>query len=140
MASLSECRTPAAPRVRALQERETVSKPDLGSETGSDGPTGLTGALGKVGDVFVVEHHLVLQHVGQSSEPRPAHDAHQRSNVCLRQQPVGGGLAVLIAVTRWTQISNSRPYSHMLPSSDPDHIVTYHEETPRHWWAISSPL
>lgn len=93
---------------------ETVSHPDENSELDSEGVVGLTGALGKVGDVLVVEQHLVLQHVSQASEPRPTHDAHHGADVCLCQQPVGGGLTVLIAVTGWAQISISRPYSHII--------------------------
>lgn len=81
-------------------ESEAVSKADLGGVRFRFRPAGLTGALGEVGDVLVVEHHLVLQHVGQASEPRAAHDAHHRPDVRLGQQPVGGGLAVLVAVTR----------------------------------------
>lgn len=61
------------------------ANPTWGQNQDLPGPPGLTSALGKVGDVLVVEHHLVLKHVGQSSEPRPAHDAHQGSNVCLSQ-------------------------------------------------------
>ena len=56
----------------------------------------LTGALREVGDVLVVEGHLVLEHVGQPTQTRATHDAYQWADVRLGQKPVRGGLAVLI--------------------------------------------
>lgn len=93
---------PACPctagRVKPSQQRLTLVRGvRVQVQTGL---AGLTGALGEVGDVLVVEHHLVLQHVGQASEPRAAHDAHHGSDIRLGQQPVGRGLAVLVAITR----------------------------------------
>lgn len=58
----------------------------------------LTCTLGEVGDVFVVEGHRVLQPVSQSTHPRATHDAHQRQQCSLGQEPVRCGLAILKAV------------------------------------------
>lgn len=58
----------------------------------------LTCTLGEVGDVFVVEDHRVLQPVSQSTHPRATHDAHQRQQCSLGQEPVRCGLAILKAV------------------------------------------
>lgn len=100
------CRTPADLHVRVLQggERERQTSQEISrnwKRAAADGfvAVKLTGALWKVGDVLVVEEHLVLQHVGQPSKPRATHDAHYGSDIRLGHQPIGSGLAFLVAVS-----------------------------------------
>ena len=58
----------------------------------------LTCALGEVGDISVVEGHLIFQQVSKSSKARTTNDAHQRAHCGLSKQPVSCSPALLIAV------------------------------------------
>lgn len=58
----------------------------------------LTCTLGEVGNVSVVEDHLIFQHVCQSTQTRATNDAHHWAHCSLSQQPVSCSPAILIAV------------------------------------------
>ena len=62
-----------------------------------------TRAAGEVGNVAVFEDLRVLQHLSQASQTRAAHNPHGRSHLCVGQQPVRCGPALLIATTDRTR-------------------------------------
>lgn len=58
-----------------------------------------TCAFGEVRNVRVLENLRVLDHLGQTSQTRTAHDSHDGTYLRLGHEPVSGGSALLIAHT-----------------------------------------
>lgn len=86
----------------------------------------LTCTLREVGNVSVVEDHLIFQHVCQSTQTRAANDAHQRAHCSLSQQPVSCSPAILIAVPDHTNIRTQLIFDLLCDQYEPQFLPPKH--------------
>merc|ERR1712131_113637 len=54
--------------------------------------------LREVRNVTVVKDHPIFQHISQASQTRATHNGHQGAYLCVGEQPLSCGLALIIAI------------------------------------------